>query len=193
MKKLIFFIFATILLFSLVGIVSAEMGKITAYVVNSGQDNENGNNGQSNDNQTNGVENQEQNQSNLGMMVGNDSDEHGCKASAGYTYCDKKSKCIRSWEENCTNVKIMPSTASATAIARLGIKNCNESEGCTIVLKETGSGNETKATYEVKAKKEAKLFGFIKTHMDVTAEVDAETGNVTSTHKPFWAFLAKEE
>jgi len=170
MKKILFFILAGILFISLAGIISAESGKITAYVVS----------GQANDDDNN-------------LIVGNDSDEHGCKASTGNSWCESKQKCLRIWEENCTSVKIMPSTASATAIARLGIKNCNANEGCTIVLKETGTGNKTKAIYEVTAKKESKLFGFIKKSMKVTAEVDAETGNVTSTKKPWWAFLAKEE
>jgi polar amino acid transport system substrate-binding protein len=35
-------------------------------------------------------------------MVGNDSDAHGCRASAGYSWCEEKQKCIRPWEENCT-------------------------------------------------------------------------------------------
>jgi hypothetical protein len=176
MKKLIFLILASVLLFSLIGITNADIGKITAYVINPDQGSENDSNNGQGDN----------------MMVGNDRDEHGCIGSAGYTWCESKGKCLRSWEENCTSVKIMPSTASTTAIARLGIKNCNESEGCTIVMKETGTGNETKATYEVKAKKEAKLFGFIKTSMDVAAEVDAETGEVISTKGPWWRIFAVE-
>jgi len=176
MKKTVFLILASILLISLVGIANADNGKITAYVIDSEQGNENSNQSQENN-----------------QMVGNDSDEHGCKASTGDSWCESKQKCLRIWEENCTSVKIMPSTASATAIARLGIKNCNISEGCTIVLKETGNGNETKATYEVKAKKEAKLFGFIKTKMQVSAQVDAETGNVISTKKPWWRIFAVEQ
>lgn len=36
------------------------------------------------------------------QLVGNDSDSHGCKGSAGYTWCEAKGKCLRSWEENCT-------------------------------------------------------------------------------------------
>lgn len=35
------------------------------------------------------------------IIVGNDSDEHGCKASAGYSWCEAKQACIRSWEEEC--------------------------------------------------------------------------------------------
>ena len=40
--------------------------------------------------------------SNNQSIVGNDSDAHGCKASAGYTWCAEKGKCLRVWEENCT-------------------------------------------------------------------------------------------
>jgi len=35
-------------------------------------------------------------------IVGNDRDSHGCIGSAGYSWCDAKQKCIRPWEENCT-------------------------------------------------------------------------------------------
>ncbi len=33
--------------------------------------------------------------------VGGDTDEHGCDASAGYTWCEPKQKCLRIWEEPC--------------------------------------------------------------------------------------------
>jgi hypothetical protein len=48
---------------------------------------------------TNKSKNESRNESRL---VGNDSDEHGCKASAGYSWCGEREKCIRVWEENCT-------------------------------------------------------------------------------------------
>ena len=35
------------------------------------------------------------------VIVGNDSDEHGCKASAGYSWCELRNECIRSWEIPC--------------------------------------------------------------------------------------------
>jgi hypothetical protein len=31
-------------------------------------------------------------------MVGNDKDRHGCMPSAGYQWCSKENKCVRSWE-----------------------------------------------------------------------------------------------
>jgi len=35
-------------------------------------------------------------------VVGNDRDEHGCIGSAGYTWCEVKKKCLRTWEEPCS-------------------------------------------------------------------------------------------
>ncbi len=35
------------------------------------------------------------------QLVGNDKDEHGCIGSAGYTWCEVKNKCLRTWEEEC--------------------------------------------------------------------------------------------
>jgi hypothetical protein len=32
------------------------------------------------------------------VAVGGDSDAHGCKASAGYTWCAKENRCVRPWE-----------------------------------------------------------------------------------------------
>lgn len=34
-------------------------------------------------------------------LVGADTDEYGCKPSAGYSWCEYKKKCIREWEEPC--------------------------------------------------------------------------------------------
>lgn len=35
------------------------------------------------------------------QLVGNDADEHGCLGSAGYSWCELKNKCLRTWEEPC--------------------------------------------------------------------------------------------
>lgn len=34
-------------------------------------------------------------------LVGGDRDDHGCIGSAGYSWCELKQKCLRSWEEKC--------------------------------------------------------------------------------------------
>jgi len=34
--------------------------------------------------------------------IGGDKDEHGCYIAAGYSWCESKQKCLRTWEENCS-------------------------------------------------------------------------------------------
>ena len=89
-------------------------------------------------------------------------------------------------------IKIMPDTASETAIARLRIKACSKENNCSIELREIGSGNQTRAMYEIKAEKESKVFGLFRAKMKVQSDVDAENGEVIRTQKPWWAFLATE-
>jgi flagellar basal body-associated protein FliL len=38
-------------------------------------------------------------------ILGGDRDEHGCIGSAGYSWCEKKNKCLRQWEEECESKK----------------------------------------------------------------------------------------
>jgi hypothetical protein len=89
-------------------------------------------------------------------------------------------------------VKVMPDTASQKAIEQLKLKSCTAEEGCSIELKEVGSGEKTKAAYEIKTQKQSTVLGLFKAQMQVQAQVDAENGEVIQTHKPWWAFLASE-
>ncbi|MCD6367895.1 MAG: hypothetical protein J7L45_02295, partial [Candidatus Aenigmarchaeota archaeon] len=84
-------------------------------------------------------------------------------------------------------VKVMPDTASERALERLRLKNCEEN--CQIELKEVDKDQEKKVVYEVKAKKKARLLGFLPVEMTVEADVDAENGEVIQVKKPWWAFL----
>lgn len=34
-------------------------------------------------------------------LIGGQKDEHGCLPSAGYSWCEQKQKCLRTWEESC--------------------------------------------------------------------------------------------
>lgn len=88
-------------------------------------------------------------------------------------------------------IRILPAQASAKAQERLQGK-CEEMN-CTIELKEVKVKGEARASYEVKIQKKAKLFGFIRINQHVSADIDAETGEVIAVHKPWWSFLAKEE
>jgi len=90
-------------------------------------------------------------------------------------------------------VKIMPDTASEKALERLRLKVCNSENGCSIELKEVGkTESEKQLAYELKAQKEARLLGIFKTEMQVEAQINAETGEIIQTGKPWWAFLASE-
>lgn len=104
---------------------------------------------------------------------------------------------------NSGRVMIMPEVAAQTAIERLGINFCSEENNCSIELRAVGdarnntaggadSTGETRAAYEVKANKEARMFGLFRVDMPVQAQVDAETGTVIESSKPWWAFLAAE-
>ncbi|MDP2947426.1 MAG: PepSY domain-containing protein [Nanoarchaeota archaeon] len=81
-------------------------------------------------------------------------------------------------------IKIMPETASAKAIEKLG------ELGFNITLKETGEGNSTKAVYELSSEKQGKFLGLFKTKGKVKVYVDTETGEIIKVRKPWWAFLA---
>ena len=80
-------------------------------------------------------------------------------------------------------IKIMPDTASETAIAKLG------ELGFTIELKEVGKGENTQVVYELKGNKQGKFLGIFKIIAKVQAQVDAEDGKV-KVIKPWWSFLA---
>ncbi len=90
-------------------------------------------------------------------------------------------------------IKIMPNTASETALKRLRLKVCSEANNCSIVLKEVGKNNEIKLAYEVKAQKQSRVLWLFKKRMQVQSQINAETGKIIRVKKPWWAFLAKED
>lgn len=87
-------------------------------------------------------------------------------------------------------VKIMPDTASETALQRLRLRNCDED--CVIEMKEVGLGDSAKLAYEMRTQRNSKVFGLFNARMNIQAQVDAETGELIRTGKPWWAFLASE-
>ncbi|MBN1274671.1 hypothetical protein JXA12_00055, partial [Candidatus Woesearchaeota archaeon] len=78
-------------------------------------------------------------------------------------------------------VKVMPSIASETATSQLGLQDYE------IELKDVG-----KPVYEITGKKDVRIIGFIKAKMVVKSQINAETGIIEETEKPWWSFLAKE-
>ena len=90
-------------------------------------------------------------------------------------------------------IKVMPDAASERAMERLMLKVCSEENNCQMELKEVGRAEQVQVAYEVKAQKQAKLFGLFRTKMLVQAQINAENGEVIQAKKPWWAFLASEE
>jgi uncharacterized membrane protein YkoI len=92
---------------------------------------------------------------------------------------------------NQAEIKIMPDQASETALQRLKLNNCGEN--CSIELKEVGSGEGIKMAYGVTTKTKAKFFGIFNTNVDAEVQIDAETGEILKTKKPWWAVLQTTE
>jgi len=80
-------------------------------------------------------------------------------------------------------VKVMPETASLTAIDAL------EATFQSVEIVKPKTVGETHQ-YRVTARKSVRVLGLFETEMDVTADVDAETGEIVRTRKPWWSFLA---
>lgn len=50
------------------------------------------------------------------LPLGGDRDEHGCIGSAGYSWCEAKAKCLRSWEEPCEESSVPVPTLSRQSV-----------------------------------------------------------------------------
>ncbi len=55
--------------------------------------------------------------------VGGETDEHGCMLMAGYTWCEAKQKCLRTWEEFCESEYASPAQGQAIELARAYVMN----------------------------------------------------------------------
>lgn len=97
----------------------------------------------------------------------------------------ENNRCI-GYPKNITKVKIMPETASARAIERLGQLNF------TIELREVGNENQKNNIYVLNADKDMKIIGLFKTKAKFEVQINAETGDVIKVKKPWWLFLANE-
>jgi len=95
--------------------------------------------------------------------VGGDKDEHGCIGSAGYTWCEAKQKCLRTWEEDCGG-----------ASTELSPEECTDLGGRTV---NTVAGN----TCEENEKEIGDVIGFISPNICCVKNPIAEGFCGTST------------
>ncbi len=72
------------------------------------------------------------------QLVGNDEDEHGCKASAGYSWCEIKQKCLRTWEEKCEEEVVEENVKEAVTKLLIEKYNWEEDKVSVQVNKEVG-------------------------------------------------------
>jgi len=86
------------------------------------------------------------------------------------------------------SINVTPGQARVRAQERLNL-SC---DNCTLELKEVKSQNGTRVAYEVQAEKQARVLGLFRAKVRVSADVDAETGEVLDTKKPWWAVFAVE-
>jgi len=63
------------------------------------------------------------------QMVGNDKDEHGCIGSAGYSWCEAKQKCLRTWEEPCEINNFEDCVADGNPIMESYPRQCQTPDG----------------------------------------------------------------
>ena len=138
---------------------------------------------------------QEKTNNQIQLKVRNVSVNCDCNLTGEYDPVQNRTK-LEAMLSNGRNaeIKIMPDTASATALGKLRLKVCNESRNCSVELKEVGKDNATKRlVYEARAKKTFRIFGFIKNQGEVRTQIDAETGEVVETKRPWWAWMASEK
>ena len=90
-------------------------------------------------------------------------------------------------------IKVDPSDIIDKVVTRLKLRGCNESNDCSIDLKEVVKRRVHRVAYHLKAKQRGRFLGMFKTKLNIEAEVDAETGEVIETTKPWWSFLVTED
>lgn len=134
---------------------------------------------------------QERDENRVRLRVGNYSADCECNLTQNKTQDRTRFYAQLSNGRNA-EVKIMPDVASETALTRLRLRVCSAENNCSIELKEVGRGDNAELAYELRVRKEARVFGLFRTRMQVSAEVNAENGEIIRTGKPWWAFLASE-
>ncbi len=126
------------------------------------------------------------------LMVGNVSAEcNTCNITGEYDPVQNRTKLkVKLSNGRNAEIKTMPDRASETALARLRLKVCNETNNCTLELKERKKGNESQLRYEIQVERHYKILGMFRAKAQEKIEVNAETGEIESQRRAWWRFLA---
>jgi hypothetical protein len=54
-------------------------------------------------------------------IIGGETDSHGCIGSAGYSWCDAKQKCLKTWEEPCQITDVAVSFCNKDNVVRVWV------------------------------------------------------------------------
>lgn len=95
------------------------------------------------------------------------------------------------------DMKIMPDVASARALEALRLHVCSMDNNCTITLKDLGKddselGDSERLRYELRAEKRFKMFRIFERRAEVRAEIDADSGEIVDTDRPWWVAFSSE-
>lgn len=88
------------------------------------------------------------------------------------------------------SILISPTTAFDITADELGTEPCFGN--CEVELVETEHEGEARAAYKITTEKKYKFLGLFTTNAEVSAEIDAETGAVIDTDRPFWTIFSME-
>ncbi len=94
---------------------------------------------------------------------------------------------IRLSNQERKELRISSKEAKEIARERLRVQNLTRIE-----LKESVHKNVPMVVYHIESEKQGKFLGIFKMGMKVSTEIDAESGEVIETSKPWWAFLVAE-
>ena len=86
------------------------------------------------------------------QLIGGDTDEHGCLIAAGYSWCETKQKCLRTWEELCPESFCDAENTTEVQICGDYVKITSPLEGAgSTYYKEDLTGNRTEFTCPIVA------------------------------------------
>jgi len=80
-----------------------------------------------------------------GIDIGGVKDSYGCLTSAGYSWCDTLSKCLRDWEEDCVYDDMLPILGGDDengCVGSAGYSWCEKLEDCLLLSELIGDWDE---------------------------------------------------